>query len=499
MAIAIAVTVGVMLNPPWLADHSRAGGLPRAAWICAIVACLSAASWSIITPPFQAPDEPAHYAYVQQLAETGRLPTSSEAISPEEAVALEALHHYDIMFNSVRRVISSIAAQRLLEHDLSQPLSRRGTGAGVAASEPPLYYALQALPYLAARGSSLLARLTLMRLLSALMAGFTAFFSYLFIREALPRAPWAWAVGGLGVALFPLLGYMSGVVNPDSMLGAVSAALFYCLARAFRRKLTPRLAVVIGAVTALGFLTKLNFVGLLPGVLVALAVLTRRATRHEGRRACRLPAMAAIGLCPAYLFLALSALAHRHVLGPATTTGAADHFDSVSGELSFIWQFYLPRLPGMARDFPGILPTRAIWFNRLIGLYGWLDTSFPAWVTNVALIPAGAIATLCLCGLARSRASLRSRTAELTVYAVLGVGVLALVGADSYLSFPARAGAYSEPRYLLPMTALFGGVLAMAARGAGRRWGPAVGALIVVLILGHDIFSQLLAISRYYS
>ncbi len=67
-----------------------------------------------------------------------------------------------------------------------------------------------------------------MRLLSALMAGLTAFFAYLFVREALPGAPWAWAVGGLGVALAPLLGFMSGVVNPDAMLVAVSAATFYC-------------------------------------------------------------------------------------------------------------------------------------------------------------------------------------------------------------------------------------------------------------------------------
>src|SRR5271156_835893 len=51
--------------------------VPRAAWACAIIATLSAACWSLVTPPFQAPDEPSHFAYVQYLAETGRLPTSS--------------------------------------------------------------------------------------------------------------------------------------------------------------------------------------------------------------------------------------------------------------------------------------------------------------------------------------------------------------------------------------------------------------------------------------
>jgi hypothetical protein len=81
----------------------------------------------------------------------------------------------------------------------------------------------------------------------------------------------------------------------------------------------------------------------------------------------------------------------------------------------------------------------------------------------------------------------------------MAAGVMALVGASDYLAYPKDIGAYIEPRYLMPMVVLFGAVLALAARGAGRRWGPAVGALLVLVILGHDIFSQLLVISRYYA
>ena len=45
---------------------------------------------------------------------------------------------------------------------------------------------------------------------------------------------------------------MSGAVNPDSMLYAVTAALFYLLARAFRRGLTRTQAIALGALTAVG-------------------------------------------------------------------------------------------------------------------------------------------------------------------------------------------------------------------------------------------------------
>jgi hypothetical protein len=80
----------------------------------------------------------------------------------------------------------------------------------------------------------------------------------------------------------------------------------------------------------------------------------------------------------------------------------------------------------------------------------------------------------------------------------MSTGVLVIIGASAYLSFPLLAGAYSESRYLLPMLALWGAVLALAARGAGRRWGPVARVSIVVLIFAHDLFGQLLVVSRYY-
>jgi Predicted membrane protein (DUF2142) len=483
------------------------GRVPGPAAICACVALLSAASWSILTPPFQLTDEPSHFSYAQIVAETGGLPTSDGPDSQEELAVLEALDHQEVNFNPTVGTISTAVQQQHLQSDLTAPLSRRGSGAGVASPQPPLYYALEAIPYKLAGGGTLLDQLALMRLLSALMGGLTAFFGYLFLREALPAVPWAWTVGGLTLALAPLLGFISGGVTPDAMLCTVSTALFYCLARAFRRGLTLRAALAIGAVTAVGSLTKLNFIGLVPGLVLALAILTRRAlagapgTWSSRLRVLRLPVLAlALGAAPACLYVLINLLSGRAGLGLLSSgiglTG--EHQGSPGQELSYIWQFYLPRLPGMANYFPGISPLRQIWFDRSVALYGWLDTYFSARVDNLALVPASVIAALCARALFVSRGALWRRRGELCAYAAIGVGVLALVGADSYLSFPTRAGGYSEPRYLLPLAALFAAVLALAARGAGRRGGPAVGTLIVLLILAHDIFSQLLVVGRYY-
>jgi Predicted membrane protein (DUF2142) len=485
---------------------------------CALVAAINAACWSLITPPFQVPDEPDHFAYAQQLAETGRLPRSSgKQFSQEEETALADLRQPEVKERPQNTASFTNGQQLKLQRDLSAPLGRTDGGeAGVAASEPPLFYALQTLPYELGAGASLLDRLELMRLLSALMAGLTALFAFLFVREALPGARWAWTVGGLGVAFSPLLGFMSGSVNPDAMLYAVSAALFYCLARAFRRGLSLRSACAIGATIAIGLLTKLNFVGLLPGACLGLILLARRARAQnraapDGDRAIPdthayrdrpyvwVACAVALGAAPAVLYAIVNVLSGHPTLGIVSgTAGSVGHHGSIPGEISYIWQLYLPRLPGMPHDFPGFLTIRDIWLDGYIGLYGWLDTVFPGWVYDVALVPTGLIVLGGLRALLAARSTLRERLDELLVYAAIGLGLMVLVGADSYLKFPGIAAEYGQTRYLLPLLSLLGAILALAARGAGRRWGHLAGVSIVVLLFAHDLFSQLQTIARYY-
>ncbi|HEY3970520.1 MAG TPA: DUF2142 domain-containing protein [Solirubrobacteraceae bacterium] len=488
-----------------LAVRGSLAGVPRAAWVCALVALLNAVCWSLITPPFLALDEPDHFAYVQQLAENGRLPTSAQSeYSEEEQLALRDLHQSEVRFRPAGHPIFSVAEQRKLESDLAQPLTRAGPGgAGVATSEPPLYYALETIPYALGSSGSILDRLELMRLLSAFFGAITALFVFLFLREALPAAPWAWTVGGLGAALEPLLAFSTSTVDPDSLLFAISAMVFYGIARAFRRGLTRRSALTLGVLCAVGLLTKLNFAGLLPGVIFALVLLTRRASRQAGSGIYLrwlTPALV-IALSPGILYGLINLLSGHHTFGLVSSGlgGLTSGHRSIPAELSYIWQFYLPRLPWMHSYFGEIFTPRQIWLRNVIGLYGWGDTTFPGWVYNLALVPLAAIAALCLRTLIVERARLRARIVELVAYALMSVGVMVLVAAASYLLLSGGGVAeFTDARYLLPMLALWAAILALAARGAGSRWGPTVGVLIVVLVFAHDVFSQLQVIARYY-
>jgi 4-amino-4-deoxy-L-arabinose transferase-like glycosyltransferase len=476
--------------------------LPRAALLCALVACMNAACWSIVTPPFQVTDEPTQFAYTQYVAEHGALPTAREGnYSPEETVAMAGLHQSAVLWHSENHTISSAAEQNSLQEELNQRPGRKGEGVGGSVADPPLSYLVQVVPYELASAGTLLDQLELMRLLNALVAGLTGLFVFLFIRETLPRVPWAWTVGGLSVALAPLLGFASGAVNPDAMLFAVSAAIFYCLARAFRRGLTRGVAIAIGALLLIGVLTKPNFVGLVPGVVLGLVVLTIRAARiHRGAAIRSLAIALAIPAGPVFVYALVNLLASRPGLGIASENLALGKGRSVFSALSLIWQLYLPPLPGMTNAFPGISTTLQLWFDRFVGLYGWLDTTFPPWVYTAALLPAGLIGLLGMRALAVNRIALRRRFSEIAVYVVMCVGLMALIGYHAYLNIGAEGAAgHAQPRYLLPLIPLAGVALALAARGAGRRLGPPVGAVIIVLFLAYDVFSQLLVVSRFYA
>jgi 4-amino-4-deoxy-L-arabinose transferase-like glycosyltransferase len=474
--------------------------IPTAAWLCALLALLNGAAWSIVTPPFQGRDEPDHFAYVQQLAIAGTLPHSGtpgkSEYSPAEALALRGVHQGKIKLSPEVPAISSMAEQRTLKTDLDSDASTVGSGdAGVATSEPPLYYAIETVPYALGTGN-ILTQLELMRLSGALLAAITALLAFFFIREVLPRVPWAATVGAACVAVQPLFGFMSGTVNPETLFYTIAAAAFLCLARGFRHGLTRRLALVTGFVIAAGFVTKLNFIGFAAGMFVGLILLCIREVRTGDAQALLSLAIAVgIGASPPVLYTLVNAASGHPLLGAVSE----DAHGSLGHEIAYIWEFYLPRLPGMAHYFVGVSTWRDIWFDRFIGLYGWIDTEFPNWVDNAALVVASVLALLCARELVLQHKALRARLPELATYAAMGIGVLLMVGAASYSSRTVTGGieGFGDPRYLLPMLPLLGAVVALAVRGAGR-WAPAAGAIVLVVFLSHDIFSQLQVIARYY-
>jgi 4-amino-4-deoxy-L-arabinose transferase-like glycosyltransferase len=483
-------------------------GIPSAAWWCAAVAFVNVAVWATIVPPFQVPDETSHVAYVQYLAETGEAPNDPEGgvFSDEEARLLEALQFNSTVGRPTEGTIWSELQDQEVDRVEDEALDP-GNAGGIQSNsnQPPLYYLLGAGVYWLSPSDGLLDRVMLLRLFSALLAALTTIFVFLFLREIFAER-WTWTVGSLAVAFQPTFGFVSGGVTPDALMFCASAALFFAMARVFRRGLTVERGLAVGAVLSVGALAKLNFLALIPGALAGVVLMAWRA--RDRTRA--LPALGAAGG-----LLAVAALAYVAVnlglwdrsawgggLSTAGTnvTGGGDGVPAVglTERLGYTWQLYLPRLPFMADQFT-YFPPYTTWFKGSIGLFGWLDTRLPNWTYTAALVVFMPLILLALLALIQRRHRLRERWPELVTYGLMAAGLAVSIGFSGSRYRKDTGFIFEQARYLLPLLPLYAAFIALAALGAGRRFARPLGALLVVLAMGHAVFAQLLVIGRYYA
>jgi 4-amino-4-deoxy-L-arabinose transferase-like glycosyltransferase len=484
--------------------------VPRAAWACALVMLANGLAWSLITPPFEVPDENAHYGYVAQIAERGTVPRIVQPqalLSPLEDYTLGSLLFFQIVGQRSNPSPMSQLQQRTVEEFEHSHLSRVGSGDALSATNnPPLYYALEAIPYKLGSSGSVLDRLALMRVLSALMGAVTVLLVYMFLVELLPRRRWAWSAGALVVAFQPLFGFVSGGVNNDNLLFLTATGLLWGLARSFRRGLTPANGALIGGFLGAGIVTKLTMLGFVPASALGVLIALRRAWPAARGPAVRGACWAlALGTSPFALDVLLNYLVWNRGAIPggvgsvSTAPGVPALAFSFRDELAHIWQLFLPSI-GMRDQFTYV-PLWKTWFKGFIGRFGWLDYKFSYHFYLEALAVSLGVLALALAELVRKRRAFVRRIAEFSVYVLAVLGLCAEIGVQSYRLMVQSGGSaqFEQARYLLPLLGLYGAIAALAVRFGGRRWGPLIGAALVLLAIGHEISAQVITISRYYS
>ena len=484
--------------------------IPRAGRICFLIGFINAAIWTVVVPPFQVPDEIAHFAYAQYLAEVGKPPpqTPTSPYSPEEEATLDQLDFFSVIGRPQLRGITTRVEDEALRRELSSHLSPVSTGGSSSQSnEPPLYYGLVDIPYLISPWHEILARLALMRLLSALLAGGTVLAVYLFLRELLPQSPWSWTVGALVVAFQPTFDFISAGVQAENLLVFVAAVTFLLLLRAYRHGLTYRRALFLGAVIAAGTLSKLTYIAFLPGIGLALLLLLWRSLPQGHKRALGMFCSAiAVAALPVIAYGVLNIVVwHR---GGFTANGIAAATNSHVGSgqpvtlhetLDYIWQLYLPKLPFMNHEyFPHEYPLLTVWLNGFIGHFGWLDYTFPAWVYTAARWIFLGLLVLAVGGFVRMLDRFRELWPMLACFCVIGAGLLGAIGYVGIRYQVSTGDLFAQARYLLPLLVFYATFVVLASCGAGRRLARPLAAVLVLLAMTHGLFAETLTISRYY-
>ena len=407
----------------------------------------------------------------------------------------------DINFNPVGRGHWSPDAEQELDRRLAAKPTTDNKGASINLRDyPPAYYATLVPVYWTthAVGGSTLDALTFMRAQGALLAIVTALALLALLRELFPDRPLLTGGVALVCAFQPVFSWISSGVNPDGLLIALGAVLFWLFARAYRRGLDVRLAVAIGLVLALTGLTKISAIGFLPGTVLGIGLLLwRRAPAGWFRPA--LAAALAAGL-PVLVYTVVNRVVWgRSIipggLGAAARGASGEKAEEASSFLTYLWQYVLPPIGSMTDFFRVGWTPKDFWTPLFVGRLGWFDYQFPDAVNTIAFVLYSIVAIAALVALVPR---LRREWIIWAIFAGLTAGLVVAIARAGY---PLRAGGnylFEQTRYFLPLIALYAIFLGLAFSLLRGRALALVTSVVVGASSLHLLAAFMLTVRRYY-
>lgn len=468
---------------------------PLAALLGAVL--LLGLAWALLVPPFQAPDEPAHVGYVQSLVEGPGLPGDARrpTFSTEQFAAETAANSDQTAANlTARPEWSALAWRRWERLDASSPGPTRSDGGGPnpAASNPPLFYLYDAVPYALADGGDFFARFTLMRLAATLWLLVTVAGAWLLAGEVFARDRLLQLVAASVAGLLPMVTFVSAQVGPDGQLYALWTLALWLGVRLLKRGATPVGAAALLGVSGLAIVTKATSYALLPAALLALAVGVWRL-RRERADAARVAGAGLAALLAPTLAWILAARLLNHAVAAQVSQGAHGGGTNIRQFLSYLWQYYLPRLPFLQPAHGPGLPAFHIWIEQGTAAFGWLEVRFPH---SVYVVAAGLVAAIGVAALARLVATRARVDVAVALFLLLAAGALlaGLHWTDFHSATP-----FMQGRYIFPLVSIGGLAVALALtwlRGAARQLGA--GAVLGLLFL-LQLLSLGLVATRFYA
>lgn len=495
--------------PGMVRDRLAAVSRPRPGWrrppaplaaLLGIVAIVGLC-WALAVPPWQSPDEFAHYAYVESLATSLRLPGNPNRgiYSLDQTIAIRESDAANVAFQPqvVPPSWSRADYNAYLQSKDVRTHAMRADGGGPssASGNPPAYYLFGALGYLLDPGGTAYGRLYAIRLEGVVLLLLTTLGGWLLGGETFARRPLLQLLVAAMTALLPMTTFMSTNVNPDALTITEWTFALWLAARIVTRRASPRDVAAACALVAVAILTKDTSFALLAPELVAIVVGLVRLPAPARFRA--LPSVAASTLLtavPVGIWLILSPSIGGTAIAHVATGGRSFN---VRQFLSYVWQFYLPRLPFMRpfRLVPGI-PAVTVWVNEGTGSFGWLSVPLPAWITKLAEVLVVLLSAVTLGLLSRLR-GLRS-LGLLAVYAAALVCLLGLLHITEYRQWLGGGGAFLQGRYILPLVSLLAlAVGLLVSRLPRSTWAPIV-AIILICLIGAQAISLATVVHAYY-
>ena len=443
-------------------------------------------------PDWQVPDETAHYNYIRQFADSGRIPVIEQGDWQQD---------YQVMLTSCA-FHPAVVSGDLSQADNIAFLDACGYNPEIAANgvesvqyedhQPPLYYLVQTPVYLLTDGD-----MTGMRIFSAIIGSVAIVCAWAILRLLFPQQPWLALIAATVIAFLPQrLSIMAGISN-DSLAEAM-AGLVLLGTLIYLQQTTSnwRMLMGIGVLIGFTFLTKTTvyYVAGIAGLAVLWRWYTEKWPLKIGLQhiaALAIPALAlgaiwwlhSIDVYGGTDFLGLQ----RHdevVIGQPRTD---DYIDAVYGGSTRVW------LENMTRTT----------FQSFWGQFGWM--AFPMQLRIYTALRIVCVGMLIGTGMfAFQQRWPRTLSASQRIYiGLLGLSALLVVGQFLFynLSFVQFQGRYLYPALIpLALVAAIGiqGWVNWLVRIDKRlRWAGVVLALLMVLFAWYTLRDVISAIPNW--
>lgn len=502
MAEAAVLRTATGDEAPAAGSRQRRRRVPAALRALLAATALLGLAWALLTPAMQAPDENAHTGYLQSLAEDLKLPgdPALPLFSTEQSAAAAASNSdQTAAVLETRPEWDRGAYERWREQDLALPAAQRvdGGGPNPAASNPPLYYIFASAAWRAASAGDFYDRLLAARLVGVLFLLLTVVAVWLLAGEVVGRRP-VLQLAAAGVAgLAPMMTFVSGSVTPDSLLFALWSLFLWLGVRALKRGMSVRDALALFAVVGLACIVKSTSYALVPAALGVLAITLWRHRGEGSRHVLAVAAGAVAGLLlTAGGWYAIARGISRPLAPQITAATAAQAGLNVRELGSYVWQFYLPRLPFQQDFFPATSGPRfyEVWIKGAWAAFGWLEVKFPA---PVYALLAGV--TALVTAMAAARLWITRRSSDLAVGAFLALVTVSLLAGLHWSEYRISTGGFNQGRYILPLVGIAGLAVAQAIRLLPDRrqaWGAAA---VLAGLYALQIFSLQIVAERFFA
>jgi 4-amino-4-deoxy-L-arabinose transferase-like glycosyltransferase len=447
--------------------------------------------WLVSLPIWQGPDEPAHFSYVQSLAEQHRIPYFGEDdFSPEmrRSMALTRFAGNDEWL-SQREFVDGRYGPGERESWSAPPQDRQSHLVNKAGAYAPVYYLAGVPFYYLGRPWGVIGSLFAVRLLDVLLGVLAIYLTVLAGRALWPTNPGLPLVGGGLLAFQPMFDQGTTMVNNDAGIYAVGAGWVALGLAALRRRPDWRSGLALGALAGLGFVIKPTF-GLVAGAALTLFLLRLWLWRPLRAAWIELGGMVAGSLLTAGWWVAASYLNRGGLVAQLPAFGT-------TGEHSLGSYLAVVRRARFEYLF------RA-WLARVWGDFAWLNTALPMGV----YLAIEAVLVFCLLGLViwfvRRRWERRPldepSPAQIAFLASALLGGMLFLHISDALLFIRTGGLLLQGRYLLAL----GPALVLCLLVGALAWLPSRGRPAgAMLLLGGMIALNALSVGilwqRFYT